>query len=184
MKEIVLSQEEISAIVKELAAKLTEDLAHEAKPPVFICVMKGALPFFADLTKELKFDIICDYVQLTSYDGGTESTGQVRMDKDLSINLDGRAVIIVEDIVDSGISMEYLKRHILSRFHPTKIAICALFDKYVTRKVDVEVDYAGKKLDKAQFLVGYGLDYRQLLRNIPYVFVPDEDEIKAWDALS
>ena len=183
MKELVLSQEQIASIVKDLAAKLTEDLSYEKKPPVFLCVMKGAMPFYSDLVKELKIDLVCDYVQLSSYEGGLASTGKVRMDKDLTTNLDDRTVVIVEDIVDSGISMEYLKRHILSRYHPKRILICALFDKYVCRKADVTVDYCGAKLDQAKFLVGYGLDYRQLLRNVPYVFVPTEEEIKAWDEL-
>ena len=183
MKELVLSQEEISAIVKDLANKLEAELRSEEKPPVFLCVMKGAMPFYSDLVKEIKLDILCDYIQLSSYEGGLASTGRVSMEKDLGENLDGRTVIIVEDIVDSGLSMAFLKDHINSRFKPKRILICALFDKICARTNGVKVDFCGKELHEAKFLVGYGLDYRQLLRNVPYVFVPDEKELAFWDSL-
>ena len=183
MKELVLSQEEISVIVKRLGAELTRDLSGEKVPPVFLCVMKGALPFYADLIKEIKIDIACDYLQLTSYGGGLSSTGTVRLDKDVAAQLDDRVVVIVEDIVDTGLSMKFLLEHIHARFKPKKVIVCALFDKEIARKVPVKVDYVGMKLEEAKFLVGYGLDYKELLRNIPYVYVPTEDEIAALDAL-
>lgn len=183
MKEIVLSEEQIALIVKNLGEKLTHDLANEKRPPVFLCVMKGALPFYSDLIKEVKLDIICDYVQLSSYDGGLASRGTISLDKDIATDLDGRTVVIVEDIVDSGLSIDFLLKHINARFKPEKVLVCALFDKFVARKNHVKVDYCGAKLPEAKFLVGYGLDYRQLLRNVPFVYVPDEEEIAAWDKL-
>ena len=183
MEEIILSEQDIARIVDELGARLTKDLANEERPPVFICVMKGAMPFFSDLIKKVKLDIVCDYVQLTSYGGGLASSGTISMDKDIATCLDDRTVVIVEDIVDSGLSIDFLTKHIQSRFKPKKVLVCALFDKFCARKNEVTVDYSGARLPEAKFLVGYGLDYRQLLRNVPYVYVPDKEEIAAWDEL-
>ncbi|MCR5348720.1 MAG: hypoxanthine phosphoribosyltransferase [Bacilli bacterium] len=181
MKELVLSEEDISAIVQRLGKRLTEDLADEKVPPVFVCVMKGALPFFGDLIKQVKRDIVCDFIQLTSYNGGLSSSGTVRIEKDIQTDLDDRTVVIVEDIVDTGLSMQFLLEHINSRFHPKRLLICALFNKEKARKVPVKVDYTGVVLNDTKFLIGYGLDYKELFRNLPYVCVPTEEEIAAVD---
>ena len=183
MKEMVLTEQEISSIVKRLGEELTRDLALEAKPPVFLCVMKGAMPFYSDLIKCVKRDIVCDYVQLTSYCGGLASTGQIRLDKDIAGDLNGKTVVIVEDIVDTGLSMKFLLDHIRSRFQPKRILVCALFDKEIARVNDVKVNYVGVTLHESKFLVGYGLDYKELLRNVPYVYVPDKEEIASYDAM-
>ncbi len=181
MKEIVLDEQTIAQKVQELGAKLTEDLKDEEKVPLFLCVMKGAMPFYSDLIKHVKCPILCDYIHITSYDGGLSSSGTVRLEKDIANNIDGRTVVIVEDIVDTGLSMEFLIKHIRSRGNPKRIVVCAFFDKYLARKNEVRVDYSAVRLEHAQFLVGYGLDYRELFRNVPYVYVPDEEEIAAVD---
>ena len=184
MKEIVLTQEQIVELTKALGKKLTNDLALEERLPVFLCVMKGALPFYSDLIKEVKRDIVCDYVHITSYHGGLSSSGTIRLEKDISENLDGRTVVIVEDIVDTGLSMHFLVEHIRSRFNPKRILICALFDKACARKNEIKVDYCGATLTESKLLVGYGLDYREALRNVPYVYVPDEEEIARLDQIA
>ena len=181
MKEIVLDEKAIAAKVKEIGRALTNDLKEEEKAPIFLCVMKGAMPFYCDLIKEVKCDIICDYIHITSYDGGLSSSGTVRLEKDINYDLNDRTVVIVEDIVDTGLSMQFLIEHIRSRFQPKQILVCAFFDKYLARKNEVRVDYSAVKLEHAQFLVGYGLDYRELFRNVPYVYVPTEEEIARVD---
>ena len=177
MKEIVLDEKTIAAKVKEIGRALTKDLEGEEKTPIFLCVMKGAMPFYCDLIKEVKCDIICDYIHITSYDGGLSSSGTVRLEKDINYDLTDRTVVIVEDIVDTGLSMQFLIDHICSRFQPKRVLVCAFFDKYLARKNEVRVDYSAVRLDHARFLIGYGLDYRELFRNLPYVCVPDEEEI-------
>lgn len=177
MKEIVLDEKAIAQKVAEIGAKLTEDLKDETKVPLFLCVMKGAMPFFSDLIKQVKCDILCDYIHITSYDGGLSSSGTIRLEKDIAANLDDRTVVIVEDIVDTGLSMAFLMEHIRSRGNPKRIIVCSFFDKYLARKNEVRVDYCAVRLEHAKFLVGYGLDYRELFRNLPYVCVPDEEEI-------
>ena len=182
MKEMVLSSEEILAITKELGAEISEDLKSEAKLPLFVCVLKGAMKFMVDLLKHVTIPNLEDYVHLCSYDG-TKSTGKVELIQDLSYDIDDRTVVIVEDVVDSGITMDFLIRHLKQKGHPKRILVCALFDKRPPRQVEVQIDYVGKVLHENKFLLGYGLDYRGLKRNVPYVYVPSDDEIASMDAL-
>ena len=184
MEETILTKTQIEEIVERLGKKLTEDLKDEEKPPVFLCVMKGAMPFYSDLIKHVDLDMVCDYIQLSSYEGGLASTGQVKMLTDVSVDLAGRTVVIVEDIVDSGLSMSFLTKYLQDKYQPKRILICALFDKFCARKNPVKVDYAGYRLNESKFLVGYGLDYKQLLRNVPYVYVPSPSELEGWDKKS
>ncbi|MBQ7250362.1 MAG: hypoxanthine phosphoribosyltransferase [Bacilli bacterium] len=182
MDHIVLSQEEIQAICKRLGAQISEDLKDEPIPPVFICIMKGAAPFYNDLVKNVSINIVCDYMRLSSY-AGLSSTGNVKMAQSLHEDITDRTVVIVEDIVDTGLSMDFLLRYINEHYKPKKVLICALFDKVLARRNEVKVDYVGHVLDKNEFLVGYGLDYKELLRNVPYVYVPTKEEIAALDAI-
>lgn len=179
MREIVLTEEEIQATCKRLGEQITNDLKNEEKIPVVIGVMKGALNFMMDLIKRIDTPIYTDYIQVSSY-VGTETTGVVFLKRDTSIDLTGRTVIIVEDIVDTGISMDYLVEHFKQK-GPKKVLVCALFDKIIARKKPVKIDYCGKVLDKNQFLLGYGLDYNEVHRNEPYVFIPAEGEIAELD---
>ncbi len=180
MKEIVLSHGEILQICEQIGKKLTKRLEKERKLPVFLCVMRGALNFTADLMKNVKRSILFDYIQARSY-SGTSSTGKIAFDRDVSIDISGRVVVVIEDVIDTGLTMKTLKEH-LQKKGPKEIIVCSLLDKPSMRKVQVEADYVGKVLEKPKFVVGYGLDYRDLFRNVPYVYVPDEEEIKKADA--
>ena len=183
MAEIVLSQEEIATAVKRIGAALTKDLKDEKKPPVFLCVMKGALPFYSDLIKCVERDIICDYVQLSSYEGGLSTTGNVRLQRECQTDLTGRTVVIVDDVVDSGLSMQFMVNYINEKYAAKRVLVCALFDKPNSRISNVKVDYCGKILEEPKFLVGYGLDYKQLLRNVPYVYVLEPEDVAKYDAI-
>jgi hypoxanthine phosphoribosyltransferase len=124
--------------------------------------------------KYVSVPLLEDYVQLESY-SGTQSTGTVRLKRDIATPIDGRSVVIVEDVVDTGLSMAFLTNSIFARSgNPNGFSICALFDKKIARKVEVEVDYAGRVLTENKFLLGYGLDYKGLKRNVPYVYIPTE----------
>lgn len=182
MCELVLSEEDIRAICKKIGGELSEELKDEKKLPVFVGVMKGGLNFMMDLVKYVKIPILTDYIQISSY-SGTESTGIISMKKDMALDVHGRTVVIVEDVVDTGYSMQYLKRFIAEKHYPSRILVCCLFSKEAMRKADVKIDYVGKVLEENKFLVGYGLDYNELDRNVPYVYVPSADDIKRMDAL-
>jgi hypoxanthine phosphoribosyltransferase len=182
MKEMVLSRRAIALTCAKLGSQLTELLKDEEKLPLFVCVMKGAMPFMVDLLKDVKVPLLEDYVQLESY-SGTQSTGTVQLKHDISTPIDGRSVIIVEDVVDTGLSMAFLKEHLQTLGQPKRIVICALFDKKIARKVEVKVDFAGRVLTENKFLLGYGLDYNGLERNTPYVYIPSGEEVQALDDL-
>lgn len=182
MRELVLSSEQIHGICKDIGAKLTARLKDEEKLPVFIGVMKGGLNFMMDLIKNVDMPILTDYIQISSY-SGTESTGIINLKKDITMDCKGHTVVIVEDVIDTGYSMEYLKRFIAGKHQPKNIIVCALFSKEKMRKTQVRIDYCGKVLNENKFLVGYGLDYNELFRNTPYVFVPSPDEVEGYDKL-
>lgn len=167
MEDIVLTPEQIEQVCSRIGADLTNELKDEEKLPVIIGVMNGALPFFFDLAKKIDCHYYIDFIHISSY-AGTHSTGVVQLKKDVSFDLQGRTVVIVEDIVDTGLSMGYLINHIKSKM-PKKVILVSLFDKVLARKNDVKVDYAGVVLDEIKFLVGYGLDYEELYRGMPYV---------------
>lgn len=181
MKCLVLSKEEIQSICKNLGKQISDDLREETAAPVFIGVMKGALNFYYDLLKYIDINITTDFMQVSSY-FGTGSEHNVKLVRNIKENIKNRVVILVEDIIDSGNSMKFLIDY-LNQFEPKKILIVSLFDKINAREVDVKVDYTGRQLVKNDFLVGYGLDYKEFLRNVPYVYIPDEEEIKELDAL-
>ncbi len=177
-----MSEQQIQQTCQKLGNQLTQELAHEEKIPLFVGVMKGALNFFYALVPNVKMKILTDFVETSSYEG-TQSTGTVTLTKDLSINPEGRTLVIVEDVVDTGLSMRYLVDYINSHYKPKRILICALFDKQAMRKEDIQADFAGMVLKENKFLIGFGLDYRELDRQIPYVYVPEEKDIQEMDAL-
>lgn len=176
MREIVLSKAQIQEVCSRLGKEITECIKNEKKIPVIIGIMKGALPFMEDLVKYIDEKVYLDYLQISSY-SGTHSTGTVQLLKDVSFDLTDRTAIIVEDIVDTGLSMKYLISHIKSK-GPKDVKVCALFDKAIARKNDVKVDFVGVSLTENKFIIGYGLDYREIYRNEPEVTVlpPDEKE--------
>lgn len=182
MKEIVMSEKEIGEACKRIGKSLTQELSNEEKLPLFVCVMKGAMNFMVDLLKQVDVPLFEDYVQLQSY-SGTQTTGQVLLKRDISTPIDGRTVVVVEDVVDTGLSMNFLLAHLKSVGKPKRIIVCALFDKKIARKVETQVDYAGRVLEENKFLLGYGLDYNGLKRNVPYVYVPTHEEVQEMDVL-
>lgn len=179
MRQLVLSNDEIKSICKLLGQQLSTRYRFSDNPPIVIGVMKGAVPFLVDLIREMDIPLEIDFVQLSSYNG-TESTGTVVLKNDVSLNIHDRDVVIVEDIVDSGISMVFLVDYLKKKYQPKSIATVALLDKKVNRKVPFELDYYGKEVGEG-FLVGYGLDYRDLFRNTTEIFIPDPEEIESWD---
>ena len=180
MEKLILSENEIQSLVAKVGGRITADYKGCEKPPVIICVMNGAMAFCADLLKRVDLDVVFDYIQVKSW-SGTKSTGQIQMVKDISTDIKGRDVLLVEDIVDTGHSMLYLTKYLQEKYQPKTLKICAFFDKPSGRQVELKAHYVGYELKGNEFLVGYGLDYNGLGRNIPYVFVPSKDQIEAWD---
>lgn len=163
--EILYSEEEIQAKVRELGAAISRD--YEGRNPLVICVLKGAFIFMADLAKNISIPIELDFMAVSSYGNSTRSSGEVRIVKDLETSVEGRDVIIVEDIIDSGLTLTYII-DVLERRNAHSVAVVALFDKPGRRTVDLNADYTGFVLPDA-FIVGYGLDYAEKYRNLPYV---------------
>ncbi len=165
--EVLLSEEKIQSKVRELGAEITRDYA--GKTPFFLGVLKGCYVFMADLVRCVDLHCSMDFMAVSSYGGGTSSTGAVRITKDLSRDIEGKDVIIVEDILDSGITLSYLKKYLLNR-KPASIRIVTLLDKPARRRADIKADYCGFSVPD-EFVVGYGLDYAEDYRNLPYIGV-------------
>ena len=162
-----LGEAEIAARVKALAAEIRRD-AGPGAPVHLIGVLKGAFVFLADLMREVGGDVSCDFIAVSSY-AGTKSTGEVQILKDLDRSIEGRHVVIVEDIVDTGLTLSYLQNALRARA-PKSIKTACLLSKPSRRKVDVPVEYIGFTIDD-RFVVGYGLDYNEQYRNLPFIGV-------------
>ena len=167
IEKILITEEEIQAKVKELGALLTNE--YEGKNPLVVGVLKGALPFMADLIKEMKIDLEIDFMDVSSYGNAMVSSGEVKIIKDLDTSVEGRDILFVEDIVDSGNTLRYLKEMFEYRKANT-VKIVTLLDKPTGRKIPVKVDWSGF-IVPGEFVVGYGLDYKELYRNVPYIGV-------------
>ena len=165
--EILITEEKIRERVAQLGKEISRD--YKGKIPVLVNILKGGIIFLSDLVREMEVLHEIDFMSVSSYNSQTESTGVVRILADLSINIEGRDVIIVEDIVDSGLTLDYI-RHILQARRPKSLRICTLLDKRARREVAVPLDYVGFEIPDA-FVIGYGLDYVQKYRNLPYVAV-------------
>ena len=161
---VLISEAELKARIAELGADLVRDLARER--PILVGVLQGAFLFMADLIRATAIELTTDFIGVASYAGG-KSSGQVRIVSDLSMSIEGRNVVIVEDIVDTGLTLSYLKRTLEAR-HPRSLRVCVMVGKVERRKVDVAVDYVGFTIPNV-FVVGYGFDYDGLYRNLPYV---------------
>ncbi len=162
----LFSEEQIQARIKELAAQINEEFAGQTL--TFVCVLRGSLYFTADLTKHITVPCKIDFFDVSSYHGGTISSGKVKILKDLEDDIQGENVIIVEDIVDTGRSLQAMQE-VLSIRKPKTLKICSLLDKPSQRVIEgLTVDYIGFTIPK-KFVVGYGLDYDQYLRNLPYI---------------
>ena len=167
---VLISEEELSKIVKELGAKITED--YKDKNLLLISILKGAVTFMADLMREINVPCNIDFMAVSSYGSGTKSSGVVKIIKDLDSSIEGKDLLIVEDILDSGRTLNYIKEILLAR-NPKSIRICTLFDKPERRDVNLYADYIGSKVPN-EFIVGYGLDYNEYYRNLPYIGVLKE----------
>ena len=180
MRQIILSQKEITEITRKFGQMFTDMFKDDPLPPIFIGVMKGAVPFMIDLVREIDCPVLLDFMQVSSY-LGTESTGIISLKKDVSLDIRNRNVVIVEDIIDTGLTLNYLKQYIQLNYNPRDIKICCFVDKKPLRKVDLTADIVGITMNQAKFLVGFGFDYNGLGRNIPYVFVPTKKQLAEWD---
>ncbi len=174
VSKILITKKEIDKKVKEMAAKLSAD--YKDKKPLMICVLKGAAIFFADLTRYMDIDLEMDFISISSYGSGTKSSGEIRLIKDVSINLNGRNVVIVEDIVDTGKTLESLKTFMDAR-GAASVATCCLLDKPSRRTCDVNAEYTCFEVPD-EFVVGYGLDYAEKYRNLDYVGALSKEAIK------
>ena len=164
---VMLDEETIAKRVKELAEQM--DKLYEGRTPIVVCILKGSVLFFSDLIKNMKSSLTIDFMAVSSYGAGTKSTGEIVIKKDLSTDIKGRDVLIVEDIIDSGNTLYKLKQLLNSR-QPASVNILTLLDKPQRREVPIQPEYTGFVIED-EFVIGYGLDYDEEYRNLPYVGV-------------
>ena len=162
---VMITQEQILAKAEEIGRKITDDF--QGEEIVLIGILRGAVLWMADIMKAIHLDMTIDFMAVSSYGAATKSSGIVKINKDLDTDIEGKSVVVVEDIVDSGVTLNYLKGYFESR-GAKKVSICTLLDKPAGRRVDIDVDYIGFTVDD-RFIVGYGLDYDQRYRNLPYI---------------
>ena len=184
MEKLILSEDEIvrvcSRLAKEIDSKLDET---KNGVPVLVGIMNGALPFLYELVKHIKHRIEIDTIKASSY-SGTETTGKVNITKEPDINLEGRDVILVEDIIDTGITMHYLREYVKEKYKPKNLYICILVKRETEKaQYDELADFTGLSTDEQRYIVGFGFDYYGLWSNEPYVFVPSKKDIEEWDKI-
>ena len=167
IERVLISEEALQARIQELGRELARD--YEGKCPVFVGVLKGVILFFADMIRATPIRSQIDLMAVASYGAGTESTGRIVLKKDVSLDLRGRHVVILEDIIDSGLTLKYTVEH-LKEMEPASLKICTLLDKPARRTVEVNADYIGFTIPN-EFVVGYGLDYNDYYRNLPFIGV-------------
>ncbi|MDX1521010.1 MAG: hypoxanthine phosphoribosyltransferase [Anaerolineae bacterium] len=171
-QDVLISEASLQARVKELGAEISRD--YEGKDLLLICILKGGIMFLTDLMRHLTILHEVDFLAVSSYDRGVrEATGVVRIVKDLDEPIDGRDVLIIEDIIDSGHTLAYISRNLITR-NPASLKICTLLDKVERREVDIPVDYVGFAIDD-RFVFGYGLDLDEKLRNLPFIGAMKEE---------
>jgi hypoxanthine phosphoribosyltransferase len=171
--EVLIDAETLSGRIAELGAEVSAD--YEGRDLLLIGVLKGAVFFMADLMRRLTIPCEVDFMAISSYGASTDSSGVVRILKDLDINIEGRDVLVVEDIIDSGLTLSYLMRNLESR-EPATLEVCALLTKPERREIDVPVRYVGFEIPN-RFVIGYGLDFGERYRNLPYVAVLSDDAL-------
>ncbi|MFO7819041.1 MAG: hypoxanthine phosphoribosyltransferase [Halanaerobacter sp.] len=169
-EEILIDEAKLQSRIEELGAEITAEYS-KSDDIVMICVLRGAFIFMADLAREVNLPVVLDFIDVTSYEGGTETTGDVRIIKDLEESIEGKDVLIVEDIIDTGLTLKHVIKMLGTR-DPASIKVCTLLDKPERRtEKQIEVDWNGFEIPN-EFVVGYGLDYDQKYRNVPYIFIP------------
>ncbi len=166
-RELLFSREAVQEQIKQLALRISSD--YEGRDLVLIGVLNGAVFFLSDLARNISIPLKIDFVRASSYGSGRESSGTVRLTKDVEIPLQGKSVILIEDIVDSGLTIDRLIKAIEEK-SPESIRVCALIDKTERRRTDVEIHYCGYRIEEG-FVVGYGLDYDENYRNLPDIYV-------------
>ncbi|AUB31297.1 hypoxanthine phosphoribosyltransferase [Spiroplasma floricola] len=181
VKEILFSKEEIEVRTKQLAREIesyykSRDVKENTV--ILIGLLKGCIPFMADFIKNFDHECQTEYMVVSSYLGGTKTTGEPKINLDLNISIKDKHILIIEDVIDSGITLEYIKNY-LSLKGAKEVKVVTLLDKREGRKVNIEADWSGFVI-KNEFVIGYGLDYDERLRNLPYVAVCDVDKLKDW----
>ena len=166
IERILVAEDEIKEICKKLGEQISKDYAD--KKPLLVGILKGSVVFMADLMRHITCDCEIDFMAVSSY-SGTETTGVVQFKKDMDVSPEGRDIIIVEDILDSGVTLSYLKKMLMQR-NAKSLAICAFLDKPTNHRVEIEAEYVGKAIPD-EFVIGYGLDYNEKYRNLPFVGV-------------
>lgn len=174
IESILYSEKQIAAMVETLGEKLTEDYA--GKRPVMVCVLKGASVFFTDLCREIDLNLDMDFISVSSYGLSSKSSGVVKLNKDVDIDITGRDVILVDDIIDSGLTLQHLKQ-LFSTRGPSSVKTIALLDKKVRHDPTLTPDYIGFQCPD-HFVVGYGLDYANNYRNLPYIGILKQEVYK------
>jgi hypoxanthine phosphoribosyltransferase len=167
VEEILIDENALQSRIAELGAEITRD--YEGREPLLIGVLKGAIFFMADLMRKIELPCEVDFMAISSYGAGVDSSGVVRIMKDLDVSIENRNVLIVEDIIDSGLTLSYLLRNLEAR-HPASLEICALLTKPERRENDVRCRYVGFEIPN-RFVIGYGLDFAERYRNLPYIGV-------------
>ncbi len=167
LDRVLIGSEELDRRIQQLGNEITRD--YQGSLPLLVCILKGAYIFLADLTRALGIEHEVDFMAVSSYEGGTKSTGVVKIEKDLKANITNRDVILIEDIVDSGLTLSHLVELLQTR-SPRSIRVCSLLDKAAAREKEVPVHYRGFEIPK-EFVVGYGLDYEEKYRNLPFIGV-------------
>jgi hypoxanthine phosphoribosyltransferase len=171
--KVLLTEDQIRRRVAELGERISSDYADD--PPILVNVLKGGVIFLADLIRAIPLPVEIDFMEVSSYGDGTSSTGVVRILEDLSLSVTGRHVLLVEDIVDTGHTLQYIMDNLATR-HPKSVRICTLLDRRGRRETEVPLDYVGFVVPN-KFVVGYGLDLAQKYRNLPHIAVLDDEEI-------
>jgi len=162
----LFSREQIVSIVENLADQISKDYGDNEL--VLVCILKGAFMFLSDLIRHIKIPLKIDFVRVASYGAGMKTSGKIEVTKDIEISVEGKDVLIVEDIIDSGRTLRFLKDR-LSLLKPRSVKICALLDKKARREVEIEADYLGIEVDDV-FVVGYGIDFNETYRNLPEIY--------------
>jgi len=165
IEKILITESEIQEKIKQLGEQISRD--YKGKNPVLICILKGGIVFLSDLMMNISTQVELDFMSLSSYGNSTKSSGVVKIKKDIDVDITNRDVIIIEDIVDSGLTLKYLNEYFMQH-NSASVKICTLLDKPNAHQIDINIDYIGFEVGN-EFVVGYGLDYSQKYRNLPYI---------------
>ena len=163
---LLISRDQVASIVKGLADQISED--YQGRKLVLVCILKGAFMFLSDLARYLQIPVQIDFVRLASYGAGTKTSGIIEITKDIETPVEGKDLLIIEDIIDSGRTLQFLRDR-LTLSNPRSVKICALLDKKARREVEIEADYLGKEIDNV-FVVGYGIDFNEAYRHLPEIY--------------